>query len=142
MKGLEVGLCVVEVVEAFVFVSDAFDLETALVPRIKDATCAPFPDCVAKVASSPWWSGVAMIGIGVGVGVGGGVVVVWVGGGSVRIGLWRVVKELRDEKLVVGGVLSEVVELLCEMFCELCVQDSQQEMVWVGGVEVVLCESC
>ena len=68
--------------------------------------------------------------------------VVWVGGGSVRIGLWGVVKELRDEKLVVGGVLSEVVELLCEMFCELCVQDSQQEVVWVGGVEVVLCESC
>ena len=43
---------------------------------------------------------------------------------------------------MVGGVLSEVVELLCEMFCELCVQDSQQEVVWVGGVEVVLCESC
>ena len=41
-----------------------------------------------------------------------------------------------------NGVLSEVVELLCEMFCELCVQDSQQEVVWVGGVEVVLCESC
>jgi hypothetical protein len=59
----------VEVVEAFVFVSDAFDLETALVPRIEDATCAPFPDCVAKVASSPrWWFGVALIGVGVGVG--------------------------------------------------------------------------
>ncbi len=58
-----------EVVEAFVFVSDAFDLETALVPRIEDATCAPFPDCVAKVASSPrWWFGVALIGVGVGVG--------------------------------------------------------------------------
>ena len=108
-----------EVVEAFVFVSDAFDLETALVPRIEDATCAPFPDCVAKVASSPWWSGVALIGVGVGVGVRVGVVVGWVGGGSVRVVLWRVVNELRDEKLVVGGVLSEVVELLCEMFCEL-----------------------
>ena len=55
MKGLEVGLCVDEVAEAFVFVSDAFDLETALVPRIEDATCAPFPDCVAKIASSPRW---------------------------------------------------------------------------------------
>ncbi len=49
-------------VEAFVFVSDAFDLETALVPRIEDAKCAPFPDCVAKVASSPrWWFGVALV---------------------------------------------------------------------------------
>ena len=114
MKGLEVGLCVVEVVEAFVFVSDAFDLETALVPRIEDATCAPFPDCVAKVASSPrWWSGVALVGVGVGVGVGDGVVVGWVGGGGVRVVLWRVVNELRDEKLLVGDVLSEVVELLC-----------------------------
>ena len=51
-----------EIVEAFVFVSDAFDLETALVPRIEDATCAPFPVCVAKVASSPrWWFGVALV---------------------------------------------------------------------------------
>ena len=119
MKGLEVGLCVVKVVEAFVFVSDAFDLETALVPRIKDATCAPFPDCVAKVASSLWGSGGALVGVGGGVGVGVGVVVGWVGGGSVRVVLWRVVNKLRDEKLVVGGVLSEVVELLCEVFCEL-----------------------
>ena len=94
-----------EVVEAFVFVSDAFDLETTLVPRIEDATCTPFPDCVAKVAPSPWWSGVALVG--------------WVGWGGVRVVVWRVVNELRDEELVVSGVLSEVVELLCEMFCEL-----------------------
>ncbi len=55
MREVEVGLRVVEVVEAFEFVSDAFDLETALVPGIKDATCASFSDCVAKVASSPIW---------------------------------------------------------------------------------------
>ncbi len=56
MREVEVGLRVVDVVEAFEFVSDAFDLETALVPGIKDATCASFPDCVlAKVASSPRW---------------------------------------------------------------------------------------
>jgi hypothetical protein len=77
----------VEIVEAFVFVSDAFDLETALVPRIEDATCAPFPDCVAKVASSPrWWFGVALVGVGVGVGV--GVVVGWVGVGGVKVLGW------------------------------------------------------
>jgi hypothetical protein len=50
--GVEVGLRVVDVVEAFEFVSDSFDLETALVPGIKNAMCASFPDCVAKVASS------------------------------------------------------------------------------------------
>ena len=55
MREFEVGLCVVEVGEAFEFVSDAFDLETALVPGMKDATCAPFPDCVAKIASSSRW---------------------------------------------------------------------------------------
>jgi hypothetical protein len=53
VRGFEVGLRVVEVVEAFEFVSDAFDLETALVPGTKDATCAPFPDYVAKIASLP-----------------------------------------------------------------------------------------
>ncbi len=118
MKGSEVGLCVVEVVEAFVFVSNAFDLETALVPRIEDATREPFPDCVAMVASSPrWWLGVALVGVRVGVGV--GVVVGWVGVDGVRVVGLRVVNELRDERLLVGGVLSEVVELLREVFCEL-----------------------
>ena len=93
-------------------------METALVPGVEDAACATFPDCVAKVSLSPrGWVGGALVGVGVGVGV--GVVVGWVGGGSVRVVLWRVVNELRDEKLVVGGVLSEVVEFLCEMFCEL-----------------------
>ena len=76
MRGFEVGLCGVEVIEAFVFVSDAFDLETALVPRIEDATCAPFPYGVAKIASSSRkWLSVALVGVGVGVGVRVGVVV-------------------------------------------------------------------
>jgi hypothetical protein len=55
VREVKVGLRVVDVVEAFEFVGGAFDLETALVPGIKDATCASFPDCVAKVASSPRW---------------------------------------------------------------------------------------
>ncbi len=46
MRGFEVGLRVRKVVEAFKFVSNAFDLETALVPGTEDATCAPFPDGV------------------------------------------------------------------------------------------------
>ncbi len=50
VRGVEVGLRVGKVVEAFEFVSDAFDLETALVPGIEDATCAPFPDSVVEIA--------------------------------------------------------------------------------------------
>ncbi len=85
VRVLEAGLCSVEVVEAFVFVSDAFDLETALVPGIEDATCAPFPDGAAKIASSSRkWLGVALVGVGVEVGVGVGVVVGCVGVGGVR----------------------------------------------------------
>ncbi len=55
MRRVEVGLRVGKVVEAFEFISDAFDLETALVPGIEDATCAPFPDSVVEIASSPGW---------------------------------------------------------------------------------------
>ncbi len=32
---------------------------------------------------------------------------------------WRVANELVDEELLVGSVLSKVVELLFEVFCEL-----------------------
>ena len=68
MGGIEVGVSVVEGFEAFKFVSDAFDLETALVPGVEDATCATFPDCVAKVSLSPrGWVGGALVGVGVGV---------------------------------------------------------------------------
>ncbi len=45
----------------------------------------------------------------------------WVGVGSVRVVGWRVVNELRNEELLMGGVLSEAVQLLCEVFCELIV---------------------
>jgi hypothetical protein len=55
VRRVEVGLRVGKVVEAFEFISDAFDLETALVPGIEDATCAPFPDSVVEIASSPGW---------------------------------------------------------------------------------------
>ncbi len=34
---------------------------------------------------------------------------------------WRVANELVDEELFVGSVLSEAVELLFEVFCELFV---------------------
>ncbi len=54
-----------------------------------------------------------------GLGVGVGVVVGWVGVGGVRVVGWRVVNELRNEELLVGGVLFEAVQLLCEVFCEL-----------------------
>ncbi len=96
MRGVEVGLRVVEFVEAFEFVSDPFDLETALVPGMKDATCAPFPDCIAKIVSSP------LVGVGVGVGVEVRVVVGWVGMISVRVVGWRVANELVNEELFGG----------------------------------------
>ncbi len=46
-----IGLCVVNGVEIFEFVRNTFDVETALVPGIEDATYASLPRCVAKVAS-------------------------------------------------------------------------------------------
>ncbi len=52
-------------------------------------------------------------------GSGVGVVVGWVGVDGVTVVGWRVVNELRNEELLVGGVLSEAVKLLCEVFCEL-----------------------
>ena len=55
------------------------------------------------------------------VGVGVGVVVGWVGVGGVRVVGWRVANELVDEELLMGSVLSEVVELLFEMFSEVLV---------------------
>ena len=50
VRGVEVRLRVGKVVEAFEFVSDDFDLETALVPGIEYATCTPFPDSVVEIA--------------------------------------------------------------------------------------------
>ncbi len=86
MRGSEVGLHVVEVVEAFEFVSDAFDLERELVPGMEDATCATFPDCVATPTPTPTSATPthplgddATCGVGVGVGV------EWVGVGGVRV---------------------------------------------------------
>jgi hypothetical protein len=55
------------------------------------------------------------------VGVGVGVVVGWVGVGGVRVVGWRVANELVDEELLMGSVLSEAMELLFEVFCELFV---------------------
>jgi hypothetical protein len=46
-------------------------------------------------------------------------VVGWVVVGGVRVLGWKVVNELRNEELLVGGVLPEAVKLLCEVFCEL-----------------------
>ena len=71
MGGIEVGVSVVEGFEAFKFVSDAFDLETALVPGVEDAACATFPDCVAKVSLSPKGAGglvVRWLELGLGLG--------------------------------------------------------------------------
>ncbi len=64
---------------------------------------------------------------------------------GVRVVRWRVANELVDEELVVVNVLSKVVDLLFEVFCELLVQKSQKERVWVVGFEeghVFLCKSC
>ncbi len=124
MREVEVGLRVGKVVEAFEFVSDDFDLETALVPGIEYATCTPFPDSVVEIASSTGWRvRVPLIAVGVGVGVGVGVEVGvgvgWVGG--VRVVGWRVANELLDEELLVGSVLSKVVDMLFDVFCELLV---------------------
>jgi hypothetical protein len=65
---IEVGEPVGKVGEAFKFVSDAFDLETTLVPGRKDAEFAPFADgvIVEISAASGWW--VRLVGVGVGVG--------------------------------------------------------------------------
>ena len=80
----------------FVFVCNAFDLETTLVPGVEDSACATFTDCVAKVSLSPrGWVGGALVGVGVGVGV--------------RVVGWRVANELMDEELLVSSVLSEVI---------------------------------
>ncbi len=40
---------------------------------------------------------------------------------GVRVVGWRVADELVNEELLVGSVLSEVVELLFEVFCEVLV---------------------
>ncbi len=59
MREVEVGLRVVDGVETLKFVSNTFDVETALVPGIEDAKYASLPNRVAKIASSPsWWIGV------------------------------------------------------------------------------------
>ncbi len=55
MGEVEVGLCVVNGVETLKFVSNTFDVETALVPGIEDAKCASLTNRVAKIASSSSW---------------------------------------------------------------------------------------
>jgi hypothetical protein len=55
VREVEVGLCVVDGVETLEFVRNTFNVETALVPGIEDATYASFPNRVAKIASSPSW---------------------------------------------------------------------------------------
>ncbi len=41
--------------------------------------------------------------------------------GGVRVVGWRVANELVDEALLMGSVLSKVVDLLFEVFCEVLV---------------------
>jgi hypothetical protein len=45
----------VDSVKALELVRNTFDVETALVPGMEDATYASLPNCVAKIASSPSW---------------------------------------------------------------------------------------
>ncbi len=109
MERVEVGERVGKVGEAFKFVSDAFDLKTALVPEREDAEFAPFADGVVAIsASSGWWGRLVGVGVGIGVGVGVGV--------GIR---GELSSELLDELLLVGGVVLKGVELLFEMFLKL-----------------------
>ena len=67
----EVGLCFVDGVETPEFVSNTFDVDTALVPGIENAKYASLPNRVAKIASSPsWWIGVTLVELGLGLGSG------------------------------------------------------------------------
>jgi hypothetical protein len=45
----------VDSVKTLELVRNTFDVETALVPGMEDATYASLPNCVAKIASSPSW---------------------------------------------------------------------------------------
>ncbi len=111
--------------EAFEFVSDAFDLETALVPGVEDAQCAralsgqrskdSVVDGMMSLCRAGWSWGWGWGQVGVGVGS--------VGVGGVSVVGWRVADELVNEELLVGSVLFKfkVVELLFEVFCEVLV---------------------